>query len=142
MSGNFFDSNILLYLLDGSAPRKRDVARRLVYQALISGDSAVSFQVVQESLNVITTKVPTPLTSDGTEEFVHKILFPLWKVHPSRGLYLKGMAIKSRYEYSFYDSLIIAAALELGCRTLYSEDMHHGHQIEGLTIENPFRPEQ
>ena len=40
----------------------------------------------------------------------------------------------------FYDSLIVAAALEAGCTRLLSEDLQHGQQIEGLTIENPFGP--
>ena len=51
----------------------------------------------------------------------------------------RGLRIRSRYRYSFYDSLIIAAALKAGCRDLYSEDLQDGQRIEQLTIKNPFR---
>jgi len=44
-----------------------------------------------------------------------------------------------RYRFSFYDSLIVAAALDAGCKTLYSEDLQQGQRIDGLTIQNPFR---
>ena len=57
---------------------------------------------------------------------------------PMDPLYERGLFIKFRYQYSFYDSLIIAAALEAGCKTLYSEDMQHGQRIEQLIIKNPF----
>ncbi|MEP7268320.1 MAG: VapC toxin family PIN domain ribonuclease, partial [Saprospiraceae bacterium] len=49
-----------------------------------------------------------------------------------------GIKIKSKFNYSFYDSLIIAAAISLHCNILYSEDMHHSQKIQGLTIINPF----
>ena len=46
---------------------------------------------------------------------------------------------QSRYGFGFYDSLIVAAALDAGCKTLYSEDLQHGQRVEGVTIINPFR---
>jgi predicted nucleic acid-binding protein len=60
---------------------------------------------------------------------------------PSDRLYSSAIEIQTRYRYSFYDALIIAAALEAGCTRLLSEDMQHGQRIEGMTIENPFLPE-
>ena len=66
-------------------------------------------------------------------------LIPLWKVNPSIDLYRNAMSVQSRYGFSYYDSLIVSAALDAGCKTLYSEDMQHGQKIERLTIENPFR---
>jgi predicted nucleic acid-binding protein len=65
-------------------------------------------------------------------------LSPLLRIYPSVVLYRRSLNIQSRYQYSFYDSLIIAAALEAGCKTLYSEDMQHGQRIEQVTIKNPF----
>jgi predicted nucleic acid-binding protein len=62
----------------------------------------------------------------------------LWKINPSPNLYQRGLDLQSRYQLSFYDSLIVAAALEGGCKTLYSEDLQHGQRIDGLTIKNPF----
>jgi predicted nucleic acid-binding protein len=53
-------------------------------------------------------------------------------------LYNRAMSIRDRYQYAFYDGLIIAAALEAGCDQLLSEDLQAGQRIEGLTIVNPF----
>jgi predicted nucleic acid-binding protein len=66
------------------------------------------------------------------------VLLPLWEVMPTAALYQRGLMIQSRYQYSFYDALIIAAALGAGCKILYSEDLQRGLRIGGLTIENPF----
>jgi predicted nucleic acid-binding protein len=57
---------------------------------------------------------------------------------PSRGLYEQALNIQGRYGYGFYDSLIIAAALEAACSRLISEDFQDGQRIEGLRIVNPF----
>ncbi|WP_411728328.1 PIN domain-containing protein [Methyloglobulus sp.] len=57
---------------------------------------------------------------------------------PSLALYRRGLDLQSRFGFSFYDSLIVAAALESDCTRLYTEDLQHGQKIEGLTIENPF----
>ena len=67
------------------------------------------------------------------------VLEPLWIVHPSRELYEHGLALRDRYGFSFYDSMIVAGAVESGCVRLYSEDLQHGQRIQSLTIEDPFR---
>ena len=102
------------------------------------GDAIISFQVVQETLNVIRTKVHTTVTAKQAKAFLESTLEPLWKIHPSRELYQKALDVQANYQYRFYDSLIIAAALKGGCDTLYTEDMQHGQVIERLTIKNPF----
>ena len=63
---------------------------------------------------------------------------PLWKVNPTLTFYQRGLDLQAHYQFSFYDSLIVAAALEAGCKTLYSEDLQHDQRIEGLCIQNPF----
>ena len=139
MSDDFIDSNIFVYLFDENDLRKWQIARTLVHRALENSSAVISFQVVQETLNVITKKLAVPVTPQDAMQFLDKMLFPLWKINPSRMLYQRGLDIQSRYQFSFYDSLIIAAALEAGCKTLYSEDLQHGQQIEQLTIQNPFK---
>ena len=67
------------------------------------------------------------------------VLVPLHRVQSSIRLYQASLDIQARYRFSFYDSLIVAAALEAGCHTLYSEDLKHGQQIGELTITNPFK---
>lgn len=60
-------------------------------------------------------------------------------VMPSSALYGRALELQARYHYSFYDSLILAAALESGCTRVLSEDLQDCQRIEGLTIENPFK---
>ncbi len=78
------------------------------------------------------------MTAADVDLFIDTFLVPLWRVMPSRVLYQRTLAVHERYRYSFYDSLIIAAALEAGCTRLLTEDMQDGQRIEGLTITNPF----
>jgi predicted nucleic acid-binding protein len=67
------------------------------------------------------------------------VLGPLMQVGASESLYQRALHIHSRWRYGFYDSLVIASALAAGCRTLLSEDLQQGQQLEGLTIIDPFR---
>ena len=134
----FIDSNIFVYLFDSTSPNKRYRSEKLIADALQMGNTCISYQVVQETLNVITTKLRVNATAEQASTFLLDALIPLWKINPTRELYLRSLSIQSRYRYSFYDSLIIAAALEADCKTLYSEDMQHGQRIDQLVIENPF----
>jgi predicted nucleic acid-binding protein len=139
MSGEFIDSNVFVYLFDETDDRKRDTAERLVDSALQTQNASISFQVVQETLNVLTRELPTPMTAEGAKRFMEQVLAPLWRVSPRSALYHHALEIQARYRYGFYDSLIVAAALDAGCTRLYSEDLQDGQRIEGLSIENPFR---
>jgi predicted nucleic acid-binding protein len=139
MSADFLDSNVFIYLFDKTNASKRGLAGKLVEEALRSDSAAISFQVVQETLHIITRKLASPSSAAQAQEFLTKILKPLWRVMPSESLYRSALNIQARYRYGFYDSLIIAAALDAGCKRLLSEDLHHGQRIEGLRIENPFR---
>ncbi len=138
MSASFLDSNVLLYLFDERSHRKFGVAEKLVDKALRTGNAVISFQVVQETLNVATKKLEVPLSSGEASRFLETTLLPLWKVNPSRELYRRSLEIQSRYQFGFYDSLIVSAALEAGCGTLYTEDLQHGQIVERLKIINPF----
>lgn len=138
MSGDFFDSNVFVYLFDETNECKRGTAEWIVESALQTNSASISFQVVQETLNVVTQKIATPMMAEGAKSFMEKVLAPLWRVSPSPALYNRALDVQDRYRYSFYDSLIIAAALDAGCDRLYSEDMQSGQRIDGLTIENPF----
>ena len=136
---NFIDSNIFVYMLDISAPAKRQRARELVYGLLGDKTGCISYQVVQEALNVLIGKLGEP--PDAVAAFLDEVLVPLWQINQINAtpdLYRNGLRIQARYGFSFYDSLIVAAALGAGCTTLYSEDMQNGQRIEGLTIRNPF----
>lgn len=138
MSGDFIDTNIFIYLFDETDDRKRTIAEQLVRSALETRSASVSHQVVQETLNVVTRKLSSPMSAENAQRFLDQILAPLWQIMPSLALYRRGLDIQSNYKFSFYDSLIVAAALESGCTRLYTEDLQHGQKIDGLVIENPF----
>ena len=138
MSGNFFlDSNVFVYLLDGAAPIKRQQADDLVREALETGSGRISYQVVQETVNVITRKLNA--TREQADRLLEDVMVPMWRVNPTRALIRQGLDLQGRYRFGFYDCLIIAAALESGCNRLYSEDLQHDQHIQDLVIENPFR---
>ncbi len=133
---NFLDSNILVYLFDDVDSYKQQKAESLLQSAIEHGDACISFQVVQETINVITKKLGA--SAEDMHKLLDGVLVHLWKVNPSYDLYHASLNIQARYKYSFYDSLIVAAAMEAGCKTLYSEDLQHGQQIENMMICNPF----
>ena len=139
MSTDFIDTNVFIYLFDEVDDRKRQIAETLIGKALETGHASISFQVVQETLNVITRKLATPVTPEDARRFLGRVLVPLWQIMPDTALYQRGLDIQARYHYDFYDALIIAAALDAGCSRLYSENLQHGQQFGGLTIENPFQ---
>ena len=138
MSVDFIDSNVFVYLFDETARDKREIASALIEGAVGSGSHVISYQVVQEVLNVITRKLATPVVPKDARLFFDHVLAPLWHVMPSHELSRRSLQLSERYGNALYDSLILAAALEYGCDRVLSEDMQDGHVIENLTIVNPF----
>jgi predicted nucleic acid-binding protein len=138
MSADFLDSNVFVYLFDETDERRREIARRLVHEGLESGDACISFQVVQETLAVLTGKLKRRATAADARRFLGGVLAPLWRVMPSPSLYERGLELQERYSLGFYDALIVAAALDGGCTRLWSEDMQDGLRVDRLTIRNPF----
>ena len=135
---SFIDTNIFVYQLERLDVRKADIADQLIGHGIETQTACISFQVIQECLNTATRKAEVPLTEDEMRKYMMDVLDPLYKVQPDIWLYGKSLEIRSRYGFSFYDSLIIAAAIKAGCRTLYSEDLQHGQEISGVVITNPF----
>ena len=133
---DFLDTNVFVYLFDEADAGKQRQAEILVNSVLVSRTGCISFQVVQETLNVLIRKMETPI--DRIRVLLDDILIPLWQVNPTAALYQDAISLQGRYGFSFYDSLVVAAALEAGCTRLYSEDLQHGQQIQRLTILNPF----
>ena len=137
MSAEYFlDTNVIVYLFDETDADKRRQSGTLVKESLERGTGCISYQVVQETLNVVTYKIG--VQPEAVRRLLDEVLIPLWQVNPTGSLYESALSLQSRYGFSFYDSLIVAGTLEAGCSRLYSEDMQHGQQIQGLTILNPF----
>lgn len=139
MSAEFLDTNVLIYLFDEADAAKHAVARGLVAGALSGGSAVISFQVVQETLNVLTRKLKVVARAEDAELFMRDVLVPPWRVQPGPALYATAMDIRQRQGFGVYESQIVAAALEAGCRRLLSEDLQHGQRIGRLRVENPFR---
>ncbi len=136
----FLDTNIFIYHLDRTDRSKQETAERLVRSALADGTACISYQVVQETLNVVLRKAELALTPDQARTYLDLVLAPLMKVPASDGLYHRTLDVQARWRFSFYDSLIVAGALLAGCTTLFTEDLQHGQRVEILTIVNPFQP--
>lgn len=134
MNAEFFlDTNILLYAASTASGEKakRDVAREL----LARDGGGFSVQVLAEFFVNATSKFKLP------EDAVVRILESLeaYTVLPvTEAVFWSALAIRRRYQISYWDGAIVAAAIELGCDTLYSEDLNHGQVYEGLRVVNPF----
>jgi predicted nucleic acid-binding protein len=138
MSGpRFIDTNILLYSIsrDPAEAAKRDIAIAL----LDAENIALSVQVLQE-FYVQATRATRP------DALAHEIAVGLvrtwlrFKVQEiTLPIMINALEIKVTHGLSYWDAAIVAAARALGCRELLSEDMSHGREVEGVTINNPFR---
>ena len=136
----FLDTNIIVYSFDSENESKQVIARNLIAQAFCHQHTSISYQVIQEFLNVALKKFKVPLTPSDAQIYISTTLEPLCEIFSSISLFYKSIEIQERWHFSFYDSLIISAALSANCTVLYSEDMQHEQRIEELTIINPFVP--
>ncbi len=133
----FLDTNVLVYALDETDETKHRRAEQLVQRSIETGSGCISYQVVQETLNVAVRKLG--FSAGDARTLFSQVLTPLWRVSPSGELYERGLTLCDQYGLSFYDSMIVAGAVEFGCTRLYSEDLQHGQRIQSLIIENPFQ---
>jgi len=138
MSGRaFFDSNIFVYLFDEDSPAKQTRAQELFDGHARSGQIALSPQVLQEFYVTVTRKLARPLSGEEALAAVtHLTTFPLVPVDSST--VLRAVHLHQNASLSFWDALIIQAALEGNCRKVFTEDMQHGRRFGELVIENPF----
>ena len=134
---HFLDTDVLLYSIsrDPTETAKRERAIAL----LELDDGALSVQVLQEFYVQATRSTrPDPLPHDIAAGLI--ATWTRFRVQEITLSILTGaLQIKATHGFSYWDSAIIAAARALGCRELYSEDMSHGREVEGIVIINPFR---
>jgi predicted nucleic acid-binding protein len=138
-ASTFIDTNVFIYHLDATDPRKQRVAEQIVQDALRTQDACISYQVAQECMNVVCSKARVPLTPEQARAYLDTVLAPLMQVGASADLLHRALNVHARWRFGFHDALIIAAALAAGCTRLLSEDLQHGQRIETLTIVDPFR---
>lgn len=137
--GRFFlDTNILVYSFDPSVPDKQQGAQRLIQLALQTQLGVISTQVVQEFLNLALRKFSQPMTAADARTYLRVVLLPLCRHYPSIDFYDHALLLAEETGYAWYDALVVTAAVEADCATLFTEDMQDGHRVHGMTILNPF----
>jgi predicted nucleic acid-binding protein len=133
----FLDTNIVVYAYDVSAGDKHRIAEDIIDGLWHSGVGIISVQVLTEFFVTITTKIPKPMDKEVVREIVRDFL--KWDVVVNDGeSVLKAIDIHQRYQYSFWDSMIIQSAIKGNAALLLSEDLSDGQTIEGVRIRNPF----
>ncbi len=135
----FFDTNILIYLFDKTDAHKHKVAKNLIKGLIPDSFAYISAQVINEFINATTKKIQYPISFERQKEIL-SFLDEMFIISPiSFYTSFRAIDIKLKYNFSFWDSLIIASALEKKCTILFSEDMQHKQKIENkLEIMNPF----
>ncbi len=127
----FFDTNIVVYAFIESDPRSEAADR------ILSAGGIVNVQVLNEFINVaLRTRAMPWADIHGSLASIRALCGaprPL-----TNAVHEAAVAIAERYHYHIYDALIIAAAVDAGCRTLYSEDLAAGQTVQGVRLVNPF----
>jgi len=139
MSGNrrFVDTNILLYAHDTSAGSKHERARELLERLWDTREGCVSVQILQEFFVNVTKKIPKPLDAAAAKDIIADL--SRWHMHvPAADDVLGAIGLHQRYGISFWDSMMVRSAVEMGCGVIYSEDLNHGQSYDGARVENPF----
>lgn len=138
---NAIDTNVLVYHVDEAAGAKQNQARQLADWLLEATEETILlWQVAVEFLNCmrrweLAGRSTRAKTVEYFEEF--ETLYDL--VLPARPVLHTALDLNSRYSLSHWDSLLVAACIEAGVTTLYSEDMQDGAGYDGVRIVNPFR---
>jgi len=135
---HFLDTNIFVYTFDLQAPKKAERAKDMIADALATGAGLISFQVAQEFVAVARKPFRIPMSFQQIDKYWHTTLQPLLVVHSSPGLFMRALDFARRDRLSWYDSLIVAAAVQGQCKFLYSEDLEHGRRFGDLVVQNPF----
>lgn len=133
---SFFDTSILIYAVDDEETERFGLAGELVETHLVDGDGMISVQVLREFYSAA-KKLRRPLTDEQAREMVE--YFSTFRTLPEDARMVLGAVRRSQeLMLSFWDALIVEAALKAGADRLLTEEMQHGQIIEGMRVENPF----
>jgi len=134
---HFLDTNILIYAHDRSAGDKRIRARELVQELWRSGEGCLSVQVLQEFYVNVTQKVSKPLAAEAAAQIIADLA--LWPMHrPGPEDVLDAIRLQTRYQIAFWNAMIVASAIQMGCETLWSEDLNPGQLYDKVMVRSPF----
>lgn len=134
----FCDANIVVYAYDVGADAKHDAARRLLHRLTEARTGVVSIQVLQEFFVTITRKVRQPLAARDARAVVADLA--IWQVvAPVHSDVLAAIDRSLLWRVSFWDAMVLTAAIKAGASVLWSEDLNHGQSYDGTIVRNPFR---
>lgn len=137
MSGEFVDSNILIYAHDTSAGRKRRIAMALIERLMDHQVGLLSMQVLMEFHVNVTSKIAQPLSSQTSFEIIED--FSRWRPYsPNVEDALRAIRTAEEYRIHFWDAMIVQAAVRLDASIIWSEDLNHGQSYRGINLKNPF----
>lgn len=133
---SFFDTNVFLYVVSAAA---EDAEKREKAIALIRDhDFAISVQVMQEFADAALRKKRLGVTAAEVREMLEEFVASYPVLSPTPNLVFRALDLSTRFQIRYYDAAILAAAQELGCQTLYSEDFNHGQTYDTVQVLNPF----
>jgi predicted nucleic acid-binding protein len=133
----FFDSNVFVYAFDGAEPAKKAIALNRIEQARAAGSIRLSTQVLHEFYSICTRKLKPALTHQEAAKAVDH-LCEFMVLGSTTHTVKAAIALISEYQISWWDALILEAAIRADADILVSEDGQHGRVFGRLKIENPF----
>ena len=134
----FVDTNVLVYAEDRAAGVKQAAAFAWLRELWLRRCGRLSTQVLHEFYVCATRKLGKPMPPGDARAEVRR--YQLWHPWPNDHATVEAAwAVESRYKFSYWDALIVAAAQAQGCRYLLSEDLQHEQEIDGVTVIDPFR---
>ena len=138
---DFFDTNVLIYAIDRSEPEKQSRARALLRSAVENGTGVLSAQVLGEffTLSISTSPRHTrqPISRAEAEQVIERLsVLPV--IPLDLPLVQRAVSTCQRYQISYWDALIIAAAERANCTRIFSEDLNTGQEYNGVVVFNPF----
>jgi len=139
MSDNVFvDTNVLLYSRDASEPAKQSLAAARLDELWENRRGRISVQVLNEYFVNVTRKLKPGLSAEEAWDDIEALA--AWNPLPlDMALLTRSFAAHRRYQLSWWDAMIIAAAEAAGCSRILSEDLSDGASYFGITVENPFK---
>ena len=132
---NFIDTNLIVYANDRRDPKKQKCAIEVIQREIRDRTGVVSIQVMQEFANTALNKLAQ---SPAVVLRQISLLETLMVVRPDPEMVRRAVELKALFQLSFWDSSILAAAENAGCRHLFSEDLNAGQAFGRVRVINPF----
>lgn len=133
----FVDTNIIVYSRDATEKKKQQIAWKWMKRLWEDRTGRLSYQVLNEYFHIVTRKLDPGLSIQNARSDVRDLF--AWKPRShTRSTIKEAWSVQDRWNFSWWDSLIIASAHHQGCRWLLTEDLQDGQDIDGLTVVNPF----